>query len=285
VLSLIVPSHRNESLRRKLDSLTQQSLPASQFEVLVVMLEGEREKLSSLEQDWSFQVHPVIIPDKAADNKHIVALKRNWGISVATSELYMLTDDDVFHTKDSLKTFVDFFADGFCGIATCDLRFENNVVFKLGAKTAPVTDLRWVQFSTSLVVIDKVTYQRVGTFKEAFRGRGEDIDYAYRARRLGVAMKRLAGDWAIHEGAPRNDFATGKSSGYGAYLAAREHGQGYALALGVHPVSLGLKSLAFSLGLSRLFVTNYYKQYERGYLEGALEARREERLEAEVGKL
>lgn len=275
MLSLIVPSHRDESLERKLESLTQQTLPLSEFEVILVMLEKERSQLRSLTRSWPLTLRTVVIPDEVANGKHMVALKRNWGAKVATSDLYMLTDDDVFHTPDSLKTFVDFFADGFRGIATCDLRFESEVVFRLGAKNTPLSNLKWVQFSTSFIVIDKATYAQVGTFKDDFKGRGADIDYGYRAHKLGIPMKRLAGDYAVHEGSPRNDFAVGKTSGYGAYLASREHGSDYALALGVHPVSLTLKSLAFKLGLSRLFTTNYYKDYERGYLQGALEARNE----------
>jgi hypothetical protein len=278
MLSLIIPSHRNDSLKRKLDSLTQQSLPISQFEVLVIVLERERKGLDSLEQPWPFRLRPVVIPNREAENKHVVSLKRNKGVSVATSELYMFTDDDVLHTQDSLKIFTDFFATGFRGIATCDLRFENNAVFRLGPKTAPITDVKWIQLSGSLAVMDKATFQQIGGFKEDFLERGEDVDYGYRARNLGVTMKRLAGDWAIHEGAPRNDFATGKSSGYGAYLSARSHGQEYALALGVHPLSLVLKTFAFQLGLSRLFTTDYYKEYERGYLAGALQARREDKV-------
>jgi hypothetical protein len=276
VLSLIVPSHRDESLRRKLESLTTQSLPASSFEVILVMLEREQKQLVSLEQDWPFQIRSVVIPDDVARGKHMVALKRNWGARAATSDLYMLTDDDVFHPLESLKTFTDFFAGGFRGIASCDLRFESEVVFRLGAKNTPLSNLKWVQFSTSFIVIDRATYEKVGSFKDDFKGRGADIDYGYRAHKLGIPMKRLAGDYAVHEGSPRNDFAVGKTSGYGAYLASREHGPDYALALGVHPVSLGLKSLAFKLGLSRLFTTTYYKEYERGYLQGALEAREEQ---------
>jgi Glycosyltransferase like family 2 len=281
MLSLIVPGYRDDSLKRKLDSLTQQSF--SNFEVLVVVLERERERLGSLEQPWPFQLRFVVIPDEAAEGKYFISLKRNWGVKAAASGLYMFTDDDVLHTKDSLKTFADFFANGFCGIATCDLRFENDAVFRLGAATAPITDVKWMQLNGSLVVMDKATYQKVGTFKEDIRGRGgEDIDYGYRARHLGIAMKRLAGDWAIHEGAPRNDFATGKACGYGAYLTAQSHGQEYALALGVHPFSLALKSLAFRLELSRLFVGEYYKEYERGYLAGALEAREEKIVKAKA---
>jgi glycosyltransferase involved in cell wall biosynthesis len=274
MLSVIVPSHRNDSLKRKLESLQEQSLPASEFEVLVVILESEADGLEALRTSWPFELRAVLIPNNAAANKHIVSLKRNWGAKAARSDLYMFTDDDVFHTKDSLKTFADFFKTGFRGIATCDLRFESGVVFKLGSDLA-VSDVRWMQLSSSLAVMDEATFDRVGPFKENFRERGEDVDYGYRAKKLGVAMKRLAGDWAIHEGAPRNDFATGQSSGYGAYLSAQAHDPSYALALGVHPVSLALKSLAFRAGLSRLFTTDYYKEYEKGYLAGALEARQE----------
>jgi predicted glycosyltransferase involved in capsule biosynthesis len=275
MLSLIVPSHRNDSLKRKLESLKEQSLPASEFEVLVVILESEAEGLEALRSSWPFQLRTVLIPDDTATNKHIVSLKRNWGTKGASSNLYMFTDDDVFHTKDCLKTFADFFKTGFRGIATCDLRFESGAIFRLGSETETINNVRWMQLSSSLAVMDKGTFEKVGTFKENFRERGEDVDYGYRAKQAGVAMKRLAGDWAVHEGAPRNDFATGKSSGYGAYLSAQAHDQAYALALGVHPFSLLLKSLAFRARLSRLFTTTYYKEYERGYLAGALEARRE----------
>ncbi len=270
---MIIPGYRDDSLKRKLESLTEQSLLASQFEVVVVVLETER--LESLNSLWPFALHKVVIPTEAVQDNYFISLKRNWGARAATTELYMFTDDDVLHPKDSLKTFTDFFAQGFRGMATCDLRFENNAVFRLGAVTSS-NDVKWTQLNGSLVMMDKTTYQKVGAFKEDIRGRGgEDIDYGYRARRLGIAMKRLAGDWAIHEGAPRNDFATGKACGYGAYLTARGRGQEYALALGVHPLSLAFKSLAFRLGLSRLFVREYYQEYERGYLAGALEAKRE----------
>jgi hypothetical protein len=39
VLSLMIPAYRDSTLQRKLETLTQQTLAASSFEVLVVVLE------------------------------------------------------------------------------------------------------------------------------------------------------------------------------------------------------------------------------------------------------
>jgi hypothetical protein len=268
-LSLIVPAYRDDTLSRKLETLTTQTLAAPSFEVLVVVLERELAGLKSLQQVWPFVVRPVIIANEDAEGVYIIALKRNRGVLAAVTPLYMFTDDDVLHPPKSLEVFHSYYAAGFRGLATCDLRFEDGTLFRVSRNAS----VPWNRLNGSLLVIDASTFQNVGAFNEGIRGRGgEDIEYAYRAKQQGILLRRLEGDYAVHVGEPRTDFETGRTCGYQAYTTSQRYAADYAFALGVHPLSLRLKRLAFRLGIG---TTSRYAAYEQGYLQGALEAKRE----------
>lgn len=273
-LSLIVAGYRDDTLRRKLENLRDlaQNGELSGVEVCIVILGSERERLESLRQEWSFVLRVFEVPDAIMAGKYPISFKRNWGAKHAFGTVLLFTDDDVLHEPGSFTVLLEPYRNGFRGIISGDLCFEDGTVFRV----ARTERIYFLHLNGSLLAVDRASFEGLGGFKDDIRGRGgEDIELGYRAQQAGVPMRRLARLTATHIGQPRTDAQTARACGYQAFHTARVHGTGYALALGVHPVLLRLKRALFALGLGGLIAPRRFIQYERGYLEGALTAMRE----------
>ncbi len=269
-LSLIIPAYRDAALRRKLVSLADQTFKAALFEVIVVTMGGEAQTLTSASEPWPFTVRLLTIPEDRAKGHYPISQKRNYGALVAEGKVLAFTDDDVLHPPNQLAELQVLFARGFHGIAVTDLVFEDHTI----SRPAKGRFVAWTRLNGSLMAMDRLTHTRLGEFNEA-TGRGEDLEFGYRAMRLGIPILRVPTAPAIHIGVPRTDFATGRTSGYQAFTTAERYGWHYAAAVGVHPLLLHLKALAVRLGVDAWIFPRRYRAYERGYLNGALEAYRE----------
>lgn len=292
-LSLIIPAYRDAALRRKLVSLAGQTFKAALFEVIVVTIGDEAKALTSAPGPWPFTMRLLTIPGAEAKGHYPISQKRNYGALVAEGKVLAFTDDDVLHPPNQLAGLQALFARGFHGIAVTDLIFEDHTV----SRPAKGRFVAWTRLNGSLMAMDRPTYTRLGEFNEAIgrggdlgsgyhaiytdpsrerlRLGGEDLEFGYRAMRLGVPILRVPTTPAIHIGAPRTDFATGRTSGYQAFTTAERYGWRYAAAVGVHPLLLHLKALAVRLSVDAWIFPRRYRAYERGYLNGALEAYRE----------
>lgn len=273
-LSLIVAGYRDDTLRRKLENLRDLALNGELegVEVCVVILESERARLESLAGTWPFNLRVLEIPDAVMAGRYPISFKRNWGAKHASGTVLLFTDDDVLHAPGSLETLLEPYRNGFHGIVSGDLRFEDGTVFRV----ARAERIHWMHLNGSLLAMNRTSFNGLGGFKDDIRGRGgEDIELGYRAQKTGLPMRRLEGLTATHIGEPRTDADTARACGYQAFHTARVHGAGYALALGVHPALLAVKRALFSLGLGGLIASRRFVQYEHGYLEGALTAMRE----------
>lgn len=280
-LSIIVAGYRDDTLRRKLGNLRDLGVELTGIEVCIVILESERTRLTCLSEPWSFDLRVLEIPEAAAIDRYAISFKRNWGAKRASGTVLLFTDDDVVHVPGSFGALLEPYRAGYRGIISGDLRFEDDTVFCVSRTER----IHWMHLNGSLLGIDRESFEALSGFREDIRGRGgEDIELGYRATRRGIPMRRLAHLTAIHLGEPRTDAATARACGYQAFSTARVHGSTYALALGVHPVLLGVKRVFFAVGLGGLIAPKRFIEYERGYLEGALEARRELALSARTGR-
>ena len=104
-LSVIIPTReREETLGQALRGYQKQSLPAEQFEIVLVNDHGPQEKLKSL-----LQANPVSFPVRMLENKgpEGPAAARNLGIEQARGEIVLITGDDIIPDPDFLREHLD----------------------------------------------------------------------------------------------------------------------------------------------------------------------------------
>jgi GT2 family glycosyltransferase len=91
-VSLVIPTHnRRDSLRMVLKALAQQTIPASQFEVVLICdgcTDGSAEMARALEMPYRLRVLEQT-PNQGP------AAARNWGVRAARAALIVFLDDDV----------------------------------------------------------------------------------------------------------------------------------------------------------------------------------------------
>ena len=100
-LSVIIPTRdREEILGQALQGYQKQSLPAEQFEIVLVNDHGPQEKLKSL-----LQANPVSFPVRVLENKgpEGPAAARNLGIEQARGEIVLITGDDIIPDTHFLR--------------------------------------------------------------------------------------------------------------------------------------------------------------------------------------
>ncbi|MGC1403037.1 MAG: glycosyltransferase, partial [Thermodesulfobacteriota bacterium] len=100
-LSVIIPTRdREEILGQALQGYQRQSLPAEQFEIVLVNDHGPQEKLKSL-----LQANPVSFPVRVLENKgpEGPAAARNLGIEQARGEIVLITGDDIIPDTHFLR--------------------------------------------------------------------------------------------------------------------------------------------------------------------------------------
>ena len=98
-MSVVIPTYRRPTLlRRCLEALAEQDLPAEQFEVVVVD-DGSADATAEVLAQVSGNVVPLTQPANAGP-----AAARNRGIRTATGRLVLFLDDDVVAAPDLLST-------------------------------------------------------------------------------------------------------------------------------------------------------------------------------------
>ncbi|HXG01381.1 MAG TPA: glycosyltransferase, partial [Bacteroidota bacterium] len=119
-LSVVIPTRNHvKLLERLLDSLAQQTLPASEFEVIVVddgSTDGTREFLRAARFPYSLRVieNERLGPPRA----------RNEGIAAARAQIIACLDDDVVLRDDCFMKALPYFADEKIGIVEATLYIE-----------------------------------------------------------------------------------------------------------------------------------------------------------------
>lgn len=104
-LSVIIPTReREEILAKAIQGYQKQSLPADQFEIILVNDHGPQEKLKSLVQG-----NPVPFPLRLLENKgpEWAGAARNLAIEQARGEILLITGDDIVPDRHFLREHLD----------------------------------------------------------------------------------------------------------------------------------------------------------------------------------
>lgn len=208
LLSVIIASHkRPHKLQRVLRDLTHQSLPASQFEV-IVSHDGPAEPISSVVAPLSQQLSLTLLEGPKAGP----AAVRNRALSHVQSELTLLLNDDVWCEPSLLRQHLARHVEG------PGLAWMGTFVFPptlledpfhraleqaglIGtAGMNPGVPLAPTMCWTGNLSMATQSLREVGGFDEAFvEPKGEDVDLGYRLAQRGVALRYTEKAVAWHD--------------------------------------------------------------------------------------
>lgn len=265
-ISAVVPTHnRCEVLADKLKSFRAQTLAPELFEVVVCVdgsTDGTLEMLSAYQADFELQIIHHAKP------KGVVAA-RNACARVANAGLLLMSDDDCILSSQTLRAHVDFHSQ------------KDKAVVGVGAVQQPGAKQRsltkpgrasWVHATGANTSVPKVAFENVGGYDAYFRDYGgEDADLALRLREAGLGFYRVPGADVTHVGSlfeagfEDKAFQAGRAT---QYIFERFATPEVGFMLGVHPVLVQLKNLAFNSPLKHL-ITDERRRYELAYLAGA----------------
>lgn len=281
LVSVLTVTHdRRELLRRKLESLRGQTLAADMFEWVVCVngdSDGSREFLAAQDTPFSLTV-------LYHEENRPIAEARNRCAEEARAALLLMSDDDCLLPPGCLAAHLAAHEahppPG--AVVIGPLRLPEKL--RLGRRREPFEqgfDLGgrglWINATGANSSLPAAAFRRVAGYDETFRAYGgEDPDLALRLRSLGLVFRVAPQAFAYH--AARQ---LGREGERKAYLAGMAHWRVYrrhpsvevGLLLGVHPLLLPLKRLAFTTLFRCLFPAERVA-YEHSYLAGVLSARR-----------
>jgi GT2 family glycosyltransferase len=192
--SIVVPCHnRRDALALTLAEMGNQTYPAERFEVIVVdqaSTDGSREVVAALSTSYRLRLLP-------QQGKYGISVARNEGIQAAAGDLVILLDADLVPDPGLIAAHVTLHAASSpvlgCGRV---LPYEpaNNSFIDRSARPEAGLDrgdrggtLRfWDAFGGHLSMSAE-SFRRNGPFDPLLKGY-EDIDFAYRAERLSIAI-------------------------------------------------------------------------------------------------
>jgi glycosyltransferase involved in cell wall biosynthesis len=203
-LSVVMPCHnRINALKLTLDSLSNQTFPAEDFEVIVVdqaSTDGSRQLVSSYEALFTLRL-------LEQDQKYGISIARNAGISAARSDLVLILDADLIADPHLLESHYTCHLQNpdalLCGrvkpyypayltyieeVANPDAGLDR------GVKTQ---DLPFYQGFGGHMVLTKEAFQVIGLFDPNMIGY-EDIDFAHRAIQCGYRIVNNAQAISYH---------------------------------------------------------------------------------------
>lgn len=205
-LSVITPTYNKlHLLRRTLDSLSKQSFPASDFEVLVIddgSTDGTREYLENCSTPFALRTLP------QGENRGRAAA-RNRGIEDASGELVVFLDDDMELVEGFLEAHWDFHQgrSKVAGIGNVinhpevtEAPIDRYMSTRGAQKIKDQGRLPWRYFSTNNASVRREDLQAIGGFDEQFRFYGfEDLELAYRLEKeRGVQLWFVTGARSLH---------------------------------------------------------------------------------------
>jgi GT2 family glycosyltransferase len=193
-VSVVVPTYnRCASLRRMLESLALQSLPASSFEVIVVddgSTDGTADVLAALE--LPFTVTPVRQANQGP------AAARNRGVAQARAELIVFLDDDTVPQPDLLERHVQIHEAQPDAVVIGPMvapsgwprpawvRWEEEILdVQYQAMVAGEWECTPRQLYTANASLSRTRFLASGGFDTTFK-RAEDVELAYRMRDRGA---------------------------------------------------------------------------------------------------
>lgn len=249
--SVIIPTYnRAPLLRHTLDSLARQSLPAGQFEVLVVD-DGSSDETSILVKDFSKRLNLRYFFQE--DEGWRTAKARNVGIANAAADVCVFLDSGLLAHPGCLAGYVSGHLESRVPVAVCGYVYGFNVdnanadaiaeaidYSDLGGSIGRMAgnpqwlDIRegfydiytdefhdlpapWIIFWTCNVSVPTALARSVGGFDEAFQSwGGEDLDFGYRLFNAGAKFILNRQASAIHCPHPKS-FADNNHSAMANY--------------------------------------------------------------------
>lgn len=196
-VSVIIPTYnRKESVLRTLTSLSQQTLPTDQYEVLVVDDGSSDGTFSIAEQGFPFAMHYVRQENQGA------TIARNQGVLKSRGEILVFIDDDVTISPQTLESLAEVCSqrDKVLVMGTLLLRSNNLSVFTkimVTSHDSPSVDnedkfVPFTECNTELLSVKRSDFLDIGMLQDPTDGRGwpnwDDVDFGYRAHLKGFRL-------------------------------------------------------------------------------------------------
>lgn len=253
-LSVVIPTYnRLDTLQHVIPTMLAQTLPASDFELLICdsnSTDGTREYLAGVHAE-----HPNVrhLPGSYSGR----AMARNAGIDAAQGRVVLFNDSDILDDPQLFERHLAHHRSNepvaVVGLEVQvrdlqDYAFKRDHPDARGSLHKPTRRrLPWLYFLTGNASVRREDLMRVGRFDESFTGYGhEDLELGYRLERAGVSILYDAAAINYHcQDVPHDDQKEKmKLAGRSTVRFYRKHPDlAVRLNLGMTPVSLGLHSM------------------------------------------
>ncbi|MGE0597826.1 MAG: glycosyltransferase family 2 protein [Dehalococcoidia bacterium] len=191
-VSVVIPSYnRREALIRLLDSLAAQTLPAEEFEAIVVLDGCTDDSATAVSgRDWPFSIHVIEQQNAGA------GAARNAGAGLAGGDFFVFVDDDVVLEPGALENHLRAAGTGQRNAVLGHLntiwksRGVGSTNSSIWASLTQLQDLERIRFSwcySGNLLVPRAEFLAVGGFNPAIR-RMEDCELGYRLDRAGVSF-------------------------------------------------------------------------------------------------
>ncbi len=263
----VVIGHYNqhECLSKVLDGFEKQSLPADQFEVIVVdssSTDGSQALFSNRRTSYPFKF---IVQENNGKTG-----ARNRGAKESSAELLFITDADMVPHEECLERHIKAHQ-----TRTLPSSFEG-LTYNLKTLSWPINEselspyirsnyssgrrLGWSYFLTGNVSLPKSLFEEQGGFDEDFQGYGwEDIELGYRLFNQNIPLYYLkeAINYHYHVVTPDEEIKRNVDKGRSAKLLLKKHKE-LKWYLGLNPVAIFIfKQIKSDGGLYRLMARFY----------------------------
>lgn len=212
-VSIIIPTfNRKESLLRTLDSLSHQTYPAEHFEVIVVDDGGSDGTEAIAQYPYPYRLRYVRQANQGA------AAARNSGAAKAQGKILIFLDDDITVVPQFISNFHAelVHAAATIGVGTLqppawpDKRvFRDLYSQKIAANLQG--DIYFTDCLSGILAVRREDFFQIGGMEDvAGDGRTAwgDVDFGYRAHRLGFRFRRALGAIGYHDDRASQDLAT-----------------------------------------------------------------------------
>ncbi len=283
-ISVVIGTYnQQDSLKTVLGSFTKQTLPASEFEIVVVdssSTDGTAQMVRSL--SLPYQLNYFRLENKGK------AYARNQGVAQAKAEVILLTDADMVADPELLTQHValqDKYGDVAIEGVTLNLKKElsaeeltpdsPDVEPYIKQKLKPEQKLKWAYFLSGNLSIRKQTLIKAGTFDENFSVYGwDDIELGYRLHKMKIPL--IYGPKAINyhfhfvtdQDMLKRKYNMGKSA---AYFYKKHPNFEIKMFLGINPLAMGIFYLLKSFPNLFKKIKNQYILEEYNYRLGLTE--------------
>jgi len=266
--------NQKEILKKTLESLSHQTYPKDQYEILLVdsMSSDGTEDLAGNFDLRYFR----------RENKGKVAA-RNFAIQQAQGAVILFTDADIPCEPNWIEEHMKYqekYKNAALAGQTIRLRREDLTDTELPTKFKMQQKIPWSYFLTGNLSIKKETIIKAGLFDENFKEYGwEDIELGYRLHKMGVPLYFLptALNHHLHPVSKKDFLGIMYKMGRSAAIFYRKHPNWQIrLFLGLNPMALFIFSLVkrhkwlYDLIENKAYLRHFLEQYY--YLKGLTEA-------------